>query len=295
MKIRYKLEYYFVIFFEKLLMQMPKRIRRALFSSMGDLVYLLNSSNKRVIRNNLLYVYDNKIGEDEIKKIQKSCYRKLFLNILSIIENEYITDDELDEMITFENKHYYDEVANKKTPFIYITAHMGNIDLLGKVIGKKLGSMVQVFQRLNNPLLTEYMKKKRETYNLEIVEKHGAIKKLFLSLKKGKPISLIIDQNVRLQYATKVKFLNKPAYQTNSTSNLAIKLNTPILPIFIISQDADRYKIIFEKPIYPEGKSEEELSQMQADVMSKMIFKYPHEWFWCHKRFKNSNPDLYKK
>jgi len=295
MNIRYKLEYYFVIIFEKLIMKLPAKVRRAIFSALGTLVYLLNSKNKEVIKNNLLYVYDNNISEEKIKHIQKMCYKRLFLNILSIIENEYIDDQELDEMIIFENKHYFDEVSKQNKPFIYITAHMGNIDLLGKVIGKKLGSMVQVFQRLNNPILTEYMKKKRETYNLEIVEKHGAIKKLYVALKKGKPISLIIDQNVRLQYASKVKFLNKQAYQTNSTSNLALKLNVPLLPIFIVNSDDGKYKIIFEKPIYPDGKSEAEISQLQADILSKMIFKYPDEWFWCHKRFKNSNPSLYKK
>jgi len=295
MMIRYKIEYYFVIILEKLLMKLPRRVRKGIFLTLGNLVYLLNSSNKKVIQKNLLYVYDGNISEKKIKEIQKKCYQKLFLNILSIIENEYISDQELDNMITFENKHFFDEVSKDNKPFIYITAHLGNIDLLGKITGKKLGRMVQVFQRLNNPLLTEYMKKKRETYNLEIVEKHGAIKKLFLALKKGKPISLIIDQNVNIKYATKITFLNKPAYQTNSTSNLALKLDVPILPFFIVEEKKDKYKIIFEKPIYPQGKTEPQLTQLQADVMSKMIFKYPQEWFWCHKRFKNSNPSLYKK
>jgi len=294
--LKYKLEYYFVLTAEKLLMKLSPKTRRAIFRSFGSLVYLLNKKNKKVIEKNLLYVYDNNISKDEIKKIQKACYQKLFLNILSILENEYISDEELDKIVSFENIEYLKEVQALDKPFIYITAHMGNIDLLGKVIGKKIGRMVQVFQRLNNPLLTEYMIKKRETYNLEIVEKHGAIKKLFLSLKQGKPISLIIDQNVRIKYATKINFLNKPAYQTNSTSNLAKKLDVPILPIFIVS-DHDiegKYKVIFKKPIYPENKTEQELTQLQADVMSEMIFKYPQEWFWCHKRFKNSNPKLYK-
>ena len=292
--LKYKVEYYLVLLLEKFIMLFPKKFRKAFFIFLGNIVYLLNSKNKDVIRKNLLYVYNDNISDAKIKEIQKECYKKLFLNILSIIENEYITDDELDSIITFKNKEYLKEVQKNHNSFIYITAHFGNIDLLGLVIGKKIGKMVQVQQKLNNPYLTEHMRQKRETYNLEIVEKHGAIKKLFLALKNNKPISLIIDQNVKIKYASKVTFLNKETYQTNSTSNLALKLDVPILPIFIRSIDNEKYEVIFKKPIYPKGKTEYELTQLQADVMSEMIFKYPKEWFWCHKRFKNSNPSLYQ-
>ncbi len=292
-----KIEYYLVIFLGKFLMLLPKRVRESLFKFLAKITYYFYSKNKRVIEANLKYVYNDKITNKQIQKIQKSCYQKLFLNILSIIENEYLTKNKLEKMITFENKNYLDEVLSTKKPFIYITGHIGNIDLLGLAIGKLIGSMVQVQQKLNNPLLTEYMREKREKYNLEIVEKHGAIKKLFLALKNGKSISLIIDQNVNPKFASKINFLNKKAYQTNSSSQLSKKFQVPILPIFIIEdkKNINTYKVIFKKPIYPEGKSEDELNQLQADVLSEIILEYPDEWFWCHKRFKNSNPSLYQK
>jgi len=249
-------------------------------------------SSKRVF--DVVFDKNTKI---KLYKPYKNLLNKASFRVVLRFDNLPITSARFDiksEGVVIKNKEYLKEIQKNHNSFIYITAHFGNIDLLGLIIGKKIGKMVQVQQKLNNPYLTEHMKQKRETYNLEIVEKQGAIKKLFLALKNDKPISLIIDQNVNKKYASKITFLNKETYQTNSTSNLSLKLGIPILPIFIRSIDKEKYEVIFKKPIYSKGKTEEELNQLQANIISEMIFKYPKEWFWCHKRFKNSNPSLYE-
>jgi len=285
-----KLQYYIVILLSKILMLLPKKIRRGVFKSLAFVTYLIYNKNKKVIEANLNYIYNNNIDKKTIKSIQKSCYKKLFLTILSIIENEYLSKKEIREMVTFKNREYLDSL---KKPFIFITPHLGNLDVLGVIIGEFFGKTTHVQQKIKNPYLYEYMKNQREKYGITFVEKHGAVKKLFRALKNGEVISLVIDQNIRKVYATKVEFLGKPAYQTYTSSQLSLKFNIPILPVFIVGEDDD-YKVIFKKPIYPEGKTIEELNQLQADVMSEVIFEYPHEWFWCHKRFKNSNPSLYR-
>ena len=283
-----KIQYYLVIFFAKVLMLLPKKLRRGVFKTLAYLTYLLYKKNKRVIEQNLKYVYKD-ISDEKIKKIQLSCYKKLFLTILSIIENEHFPKEEIRSMVTFENKEYLD---NMKKPFIFITAHLGNLDTLGVILGEFFGKTVHVQQKVKNPLLYDYMSRQREKYGITFIEKHGAVKHLVKAIKKGEVISLVIDQNIKKSLATPVKFLGKDTYQLITSSQLSYKFNIPILPIFIVGED-DNYKVILKKPIYPEGKSIEELNQIQADIMSEVINKYPEEWFWCHKRFKNSAPEIY--
>ena len=285
-----KIQYYLVIFLIKFLMLFPKSIRRKFFEFLGYLTYLVYTKNKKIIEANLNYIYDNNISKEKIKQIQKECYRKLFLNILSIMEGNSYTKEELKKIVTFTNMEF---IKNLQKPYIIVTAHFGNIDFLGLVLAKFFGKMTQVQQKIKNPYLFKYIEKQRESYGLNMVEKHGAVKKLFFALKKGEPISLIIDQNTNPKYSSKVKFLGKIAYQTLTSSQLSKKFNIPILPVFI-KEEKKGYTVIFKEPIYPKDKSIEELNQIQADVMSEVINKYPHEWFWCHKRFKNSAPQIYK-
>ena len=289
-----KIQYYLTIILTKFLMLLPKPVRRGIFKALAYLTYLLFTKNKKIIESNLRYIYDNKITQKEIKRIQKACYQKLFLTVLSIIENEHLSKEEIESMVTFEGKNYIDELQKNNQQFIYITAHLGNLDVLGVIIGHFFGKTTHVQQKIKNPYLSDYMQKQREKYGIKVVEKLGAVKKLFMALKKGEIVSLVIDQNTNPKYASKVKFLGKETYQLTTATMLSKRFNIPILPVFITGSD-DNYKVIFKKPIYPDGKSEDELNQLQADVLSEVILEYPEEWFWCHKRFKNSNPSLYQK
>jgi KDO2-lipid IV(A) lauroyltransferase len=288
-----KLQYFLVILFSKFLMLLPKSFRRNIFKALAYITYLVFSKNKKVIEANLRFVYHDKISQKEIKEIQKSCYKKLFLTVLSIIENEHLTKDEIESIVEFEGKEYIDKLQKEDQQFIYITAHLGNLDILGVIIGHFFGKTTHVQQKIKNPYLSDYMQKQREKYGIRVIEKYGAMKKLFLALKRGEIISLVIDQNTNPKYASKVKFLGKDELQLTTSTTLAKRFNIPILPVFIVGEE-DKYKVIFKEPIYPHDKSEDELNQLQADVMSEMIFNYPKEWFWCHKRFKNSNPSLYQ-
>ncbi|HIO90905.1 MAG TPA: hypothetical protein EYG69_03950 [Campylobacterales bacterium] len=287
-----KLLYYFVLTLIDIIMLIPKSIRRGLFKFLAYLTYLVFSKNKKIIEANLNLVYKNDIDTKTIKHIQKSCYKKLFLTILSIVENQYLKKEDIESMVTFENRHFIDELQEKNQQFIYITAHMGNLDLLGVFIGHFFGSTTHVQQKLKNPYLTNYMKTQREKYGINVVDKYGAVKQLYKALKKGGIASLVIDQNTNPKYSTKVNFLGVNTYQLTTSTLLSKRFNIPILPVFITGAD-DEYKVIFKDPIYPHDKSDDELNQLQADVMSEVILKYPNEWFWCHKRFKNSHKDLY--
>jgi KDO2-lipid IV(A) lauroyltransferase len=174
---------------------------------------------------------------------------------------------------------------------------MGNLDILGVIIGHFFGKTTHIQQQLKNPLLTEFIKTKRENYGIKVVDKKGAIKHLFSALKNKEIVSLVVDQNVNPKHASLVEFLGHKTYQTNAPATLARRFDVPLLPVFIVGDD-DKYRVIFEKPIYMTKSSSakediEQNTQLVADIMSKMILKYPHEWFWCHKRFKNSNPNIY--
>jgi KDO2-lipid IV(A) lauroyltransferase len=292
-----RVEYYSLIALMKLIMLLPKAIRRAILKFLAYMVYLLYSKNKKIIRANLIYVYGDKIDEKEIKSIQKSCYKKFMLVILSIIENSHLSKQDINSMVQFENKEYIDQLISTNKPFIYVTAHMGNLDILGVIIGHFFGKTTHIQQQLKNPLLTEFIKTKRENYGIKVVDKKGAIKHLFSALKNKEIVSLVVDQNVNPKHASLVEFLGHKTYQTNAPATLARRFDVPLLPVFIVGDD-DKYRVIFEKPIYMTKSSSakediEQNTQLVADIMSKMILKYPHEWFWCHKRFKNSNPNIY--
>ncbi len=294
------MQYKLVIFFIKAVMLLPAKLRLALFKFLGYLVYLLDAKHKRVIEINARHVYKDKLTPELLKTIQKGCFKYLFLNILTMIEAGSFDKERMRSRITFENREYIDTLLAQNKPIVIVTAHFGNIEILGYAIGQFLMHMVQVQRRVKDEKLTAFMKAQRQGYGLDIVEKKGAVRHLMRALKKKIPISLVADQNVWHDVGSRIKFLGEDAYQTNSPAFLARKFDAAIVPVFMSYDDDTHYRITFKEPFYVEKTDNEEqdifdATQKQADIMSEEILKRPDHWFWCHKRFHGPTPEIYER
>ena len=291
--------YFLIIGFIKFLAILPKRIRRGFFFSLSRLVYFFAKKTNRIIKANLDLVFDKKLSRDEIKEVQKYSYYNMLLWIQSQIEHLNVSEDEMKEKITFENREIFDNLLKEKKKVILISAHYGNIEVLGYGINKFITPLVQVARESNFSKIDDFVKKSREKSGATVVYKGGALTKLVKALLKNKVISLIIDQNINDFEGIEVSFLGKRANQVNSSANLARKFNAYILPVAVFNQKDDSYKIkIYEAiaPIKTENEIEDikKSAQFQADALSKIILEDPKQWFWPHKRFKTHYREIYE-
>lgn len=287
------MSYWLVLGFQKFLLLLPPKGRIAIFNFVSYLIYLFLEKKNKVIRKNLEIVYGDKMAKSQKKKIQRDCYKYAGLNILTMLEAAKYDSRKFKERVTIKNQNYIDALLKQNKPIIIITAHYGNIEVLGYSIGKYITDMVQVQRKLDNhPRLSQLMQEQRESYGIEIVERNGAVRHLLRALKKNKVISLVVDQHVHPDVGSKIKFLDHDAYQTNTPAFLARKFDAAILPVFMRYKDDMHYEIEFEEPFYvPKSDDEQkdifEATQKQADIISAKILQEPNLWFWCHKRFKS--------
>jgi lauroyl/myristoyl acyltransferase len=94
-------------------------------------------------------------------------------------------------------------------------------------------------------------------------------------------------------------FLGKEVTQTPTPAFLARKFNAYIIPVYMEYLDDFKYKIIFKEPFLVEKSSNEHkdiklATQKQADIFTQIINNNKNLWFWCHKRFKELNNEIYK-
>lgn len=292
------IKYLLVLTFQKILLLFSHTQRVFLFSFIAKLAKKLLKQRTADIKTNLTHVYKD-ITKEEMEDISQACYKYAAFNVLTLLEAGSYDKADILSKTTFYNRHYIDELLAKKKPIIIVTAHYGNIELLGYLLAKVFTPMVQVQRKLDNdPKLTEFMKAQRENHGMKIVERNGAVRALVKALKQKKVISLVVDQHVNPKVGSKIKFLGKDAYQTNTPAYLARKFDAAILPVFMHYKDDFHYEVMFEKPIYVEKTDDEQsdilqATQKQADLISKLINNDPSQWFWCHKRFKIKGEKIY--
>ena len=64
--------FYIFLIFEKFLMFLPRKVRRAFFISLGFLAYKLSKRYNKVVRQNLIFIYGVDISEEFIQGIAKN-------------------------------------------------------------------------------------------------------------------------------------------------------------------------------------------------------------------------------
>jgi KDO2-lipid IV(A) lauroyltransferase len=92
-----------------------------------------------------------------------------------------------------------------------------------------------------------------------------------------------------------VKFFSRLARTPVGPAILALRFNSPIVPMAIVQTEKGDYKIIIREEIKPLSKKTREeniyyLTQKCTDFLEEVIREYPDQWVWMHKRWLRS-PD----
>ena len=261
--------------------------------------YSVSKKHQKIIHTNLDLAFNNSLTQKEKKEHGVSAFMNLLDTVLGIIGRDKLPKDKLLENITFEGEEIVQKYKNEGKKIIFITGHQGNWELLSQAIAIKFNlNMVGVGRELDSKPMDKILKRNRERFNVEMVYKKGAMKGCMRALKEGKSIGILVDQSIRVDQSIEVNFFNHPATHTPLASILSRKFELDLVPAFISTNDYINYHIkIYEpiKSIKTEHHEEDlaQLTQAQADAMQRAIEAHPKEWFWMHKRWKNTVEGVY--
>ena len=290
--------FYLFLVLEKFLMVLPSRVRRAIFIGLGKLAYMLSKRYKKVVRDNLKFVYGENVEEPFVEKVTKYSFKLLLLNFLHTMQSRYYSVEQIAKKVTFENEEVVKKAQEQKKPIIIITGHYGAWELAGSMVSAKLEPLMIVYKHMKNRYFEEYLLSSRAQWKMTYVERHGATRAMIKQLRSGGGMAILIDTNVNKKEAVSVDFLNHPTSQIKTTAYLARKFNAALIPALIHTDDDENYVIRFGEEIVPPKTDDEEhdillSTQMQTKWLSDEILKEPEPWFWLHRRFKQDYPDIY--
>ncbi len=289
----YKVFYFLVKF-------TPKVVMNQFLKAMAFFAYNWSHKHKHIIEQNLNIAFPNMKRQERIR-VGKHAYFNLLKNISGFIERENDSKDQILEKITFVNENEFKQAIKDNKKIIMITAHYGNWELIATAITLKFNiKMSAVGREMDSKPMQTILKKSREKFDIELINKRGALKRLIRALNQNRVLGLLVDQNIKKEKGgIEISFFNHRATQTPSPAILARKFNALIIPAFITTDNYENYTITFDKIIEPiitqdSTKDIATMTQLQADAIQRAIQKKPDEWFWMHKRWKTFYPDIYR-
>jgi KDO2-lipid IV(A) lauroyltransferase len=117
------------------------------------------------------------------------------------------------------------------------------------------------------------------------------------TLRQGQILGLLMDISRRFD-GVEVTFFDRRATAAPAAALLALRCKSPVIPVFNYRTDSGELVIRVEPPV--DIKRTRDLrtdlqtnTQAITDRVEQAIRKYPEQWFWTLKRWKDFYPDLY--
>ncbi len=282
-------------FFKFVVLLLPKSLVKIFLDALVYLVYLVNIEHKRYAKANLDFVYKDSISEDKKKEIIKGTYKNLVYNLYEFIENQTLDLAGFEKKISLQNESIILDALKNKRKIILITAHYGNWEYGNTFFPLKYAPTTMVGRPMNNKYFNQELNDTRTKNNTQMLTKREAGRGLVKAIKDNRILGFVIDQHNG--DGVEVDFLGHKVLQADSASRLAIKFDALIIPLFFTMDSFGQYTAKFYEPIDHKNYNDENkilnLTQAQADIMSKHILLKPEQWFWQHKRFKHFHKKIY--
>jgi KDO2-lipid IV(A) lauroyltransferase len=264
------------------------RIRVFCFLSLA--YYHLSSRRRLTALLNLKNAFPEKKME-EIIPIAKGVYRNMAIVAAEFFDIPWLTKERIPEKIAVEGFENCVEALAKQRGLLMITAHFGNWELMASAFAVLFKPLVVLYRPMDNRLLDRIVLAVRSSTGNRPLRKKKAMRPMLRTLKSNGMVGLLIDQNWAWQEGVFVDFFGRPACTSDGVARLAMHMQTPVLPTFMIRQPGGKYRLVIGKSLELVDTGDEERdiflnTQNYTRIIEDMIRKYPDHWFWVHQRWK---------
>ena len=277
------------------LSHLPMSAAMAVGRGMGRLAYTLAAHLRRTGQRNLLLAFPDK-SEEEREAILLGCFRSLGreLGLFSKFLNG--RPEFLRGVFNTSGLEHLEKAKLEGRGVILFTGHLGAWELTSfglSLLGHPLSFLVR---RLDNPKVEQIVDRSRKRFGNQTIDKLAAARGMVKILRSGETLGLLIDLNTLDDEAIFVDFFGVPASTNFMVAKLALRNQTPIVPIFAPwDEEQKKFTLLIEPAIYPEPTGDEDadirrLTTHLSLVIENAIRRFPDQWLWIHRRWKTRPP-----
>jgi len=275
--------YLFFIIIKIIGLKLSRNFFSYFFNKVGPLI-----KSEQIINDNLqkfIGTYSEDIKQNTKFKMWSN-YGKVFVEYLFL--SKFRNNN---SHIVIKGEKILEKIIKKNKPVIFISGHFANFELMSMELTKRKLNLATIYRPLNNFFINPFMEYLRRKYVCRNQIKKGlsGVKDSINFIKNNYSIALMIDQ--RVSEGKKLPFFEHMALTTTLPSQLAVKFNLDIVPIYINRKDNDNFEMEIYEPIKIVNKENAETTKLDFSIklnkiIEQMISKDPGQWIWTHNRWK---------
>ncbi len=236
------------------------------------------------------------VGAVGARRIVRDMFRHLGMNAA---ESLWLTADRLKEFVRgrvrIEGLEHAQRVRDQGTGGLILTAHLGNFDLLccaAPTIGFPLAI---VAKRMRNEAVDAWIRIRWRSFGVEVLPPRNSIRDCIRSVRAGRFLGFMLDQNMTRDEGVFVEFFGRPACTTTGLAVLAAYTGAPVIPSFVNREPDGRHCFRVLPPLDPPAGREPDAlkaaTQVYTRVIEEQVRAHPEQWIWLHRRWRTRPPE----
>jgi len=260
----------------------------------GDALYLALGRRRRLALDNLAHAYPALTARDRARLARRAS-EHLGMTLMELTRVLAHPLDATLERIRLEGDAHLRAAMKSHGRALLLTAHLGNWELLAAAHRLTDFPLSIVIRPLDSPWLDALAERLRRHTGVELIDKRGALRPVLEALRRGRMIGILMDQNASRREGVFVDFFGRAASTSRSLALLAVRTQTPVVPVFARRDPDGRHTVIVHPPLYPPVSNGPdaavvELTARCTAVIERAIRESPEQWLWSHDRWRTRPP-----
>jgi len=255
--------------------------------------YRLVAKQREIALESLSLALGDKKSKAQIEQIAKDCFiliAKGAIELLFLMDRPAL----LKKRVKLIGKENLDNALSRDKGVILVSAHFGSFPLLMAKLSLEGYKVAGIMRPMRDMRTEKLFLEKRERLGIKTIysqPRNTCVNNTIGALRENEIVFIPIDQNFGTG-GVFVDFFGRKAATATGPVVLAQRTKAALIPCFIIRQNDDTHRIIFEKPLelIEGGGCEETITiniQRLTNIIETYIREYPAEWSWIHRRWKS--------
>ncbi len=264
----------------------------------GWLAYHLDIRHRRIIRRNLAFVFPAR-SRHAIDRLALRVFQHFGTVVLESAQALVLPRRQFVRRIRIKGQDTLMSVLDQPRGCILFSGHLGNWEL-GLLAGAAHfnRTALTVAKPVKFELVHRLLTALRSRFGNRVVFKKGALRLMTRALREGQTLIMLIDQGVRRPESVEIRFMGKRTLASPAAAYLAFRCRVPVVPIFCLRALDGTYRLRILPPVAPRrtGALRTDIQAFTQDLMATVetaVREHPEQWFWFHKRWKRTYPELY--
>ncbi len=271
---------------------LPRTLALRTGEQIGRIVPHILPKRKRTAMKNLRLAYPEREGA-EIEAICTRMFRHLGISAAEMIRLDKLNGErDLKRYFKVEGMENLEKAKAMNRGILIASAHLGFWEV-GAFFFPQVGVFLDgVAKKAKNPYVDRYFRRMREHAGCQVIDaKHGA-RRVVKSLSDKRAVGVLIDHHMTPKASVQVPYFGRLAWTTPIITQIAMKRQIPVIPVFFFRTDDLNYRVeIGEVILFDNEITEENVTANTALLTEKIeaaVRKEPSQWFWVHRRWRVS-------